>query len=96
MTMFAEPILASSAEERMEGMRRDYHHYPQHHETPDHLREKNYHYSDSDDREVGSTSASSFSEIINSIWESLYLIYQSVTGDFSQVNDTTVHQYNKN
>ena len=54
MTMFAEPILASSAEERMEGMRRDYHqHYPQHHETPDHLREKNYHYSDSDDREVG-------------------------------------------
>ena len=54
MTMFAEPILASSAEERMEGMRRDYHHYPQHHETPDHLREKNYHYSDSDDREVGS------------------------------------------
>ena len=51
--MFAEPILASSAEERMEGMRRDYHHYPQHHETPDHLREKNYHYSDSDDREVG-------------------------------------------
>ena len=40
----------------MEGMRRDprdYHHYPQHHDTPDHLREKSYHYSDSDDREVG-------------------------------------------
>ena len=58
MTMFAEPILASSAEERMEGMRRDprdYHHYPQHHDTPDHLREKSYHYSDSDDREVGLT-----------------------------------------
>ena len=57
MTMFAEPILASSAEERMRDMEncrpRDYHHYPQHHETPDHLREKNYHYSDSDDREVG-------------------------------------------
>ena len=45
----------------MEGMRRDmencrprdYHHYPQHHDTPDHLRDKSYHYSDSDDREVG-------------------------------------------
>ena len=57
MTMFAEPILASSAEERMRDMEncrpRDYHHYPQHHETPDHLRDKNYHYSDSEDREVG-------------------------------------------
>ena len=58
--MFAEPLL-SSAEDRMEGMRRDmencrprdYHHYPQHHDTPDHLRDKSYHYSDSDDREVG-------------------------------------------
>ena len=66
MTMFAEPILASSAEERMEraGMdcrTRDYgHHYPGHTgghtghgDTPDHLRDKSYHYSDSDDREVG-------------------------------------------
>ena len=66
MTMFAEPVLASAAEERMERMEgcrrgaemencrpRDYHHYPQHHDTPDHLREKNYHYSDNDDREVG-------------------------------------------
>ena len=58
--MFAEPLL-TSAEDRMEGMRRDmencrprdYHHYPQHHDTPDHLRDKSYHYSDSDDREVG-------------------------------------------
>ena len=66
MTMFAEPILATSAEERMEraGMdcrTRDYgHHYPGHTgghtghgDTPDHLRDKSYHYSDSDDREVG-------------------------------------------
>ena len=67
MTMFAEPILASSAEERMEraGMEcrtRDYggHHYPGHSghgghgDTPDHLRDKGYHYPDSDtDREVG-------------------------------------------
>ena len=65
MTMFAEPVLASAAEERMERMEgcrrgemencrpRDYHHYPQHHDTPDHLRDKNYHYSDNDDREVG-------------------------------------------
>ena len=66
MTMFAEPILASSAEERMEraGMdcrTRDYgHHYPGHSgghtghgDTPDHLRDKSYHYSDNDDREVG-------------------------------------------
>ena len=67
MTMFAEPILASSAEERMEraGMdcrTRDYgHHYPGHSghtghgDTPDHLRDKSYHYSDNDDREVGDT-----------------------------------------
>ena len=66
MTMFAEPVLASAAEERMERMEgcrrggemencrpRDYHHYPQHHDTPDHLRDKNYHYSDTEDREVG-------------------------------------------
>ena len=66
MTMFAEPILATSAEERMEraGMdcrTRDYgHHYPGHTgghtghgDTPDHLRDKSYHYSDSEDREVG-------------------------------------------
>ena len=61
--MFAEPLLAGSAEDRMEGMRRDmencrprdYHHYSQHHDAAgsDHLRDKGYHYSDTDDREVG-------------------------------------------
>ena len=64
MTMFAEPLLSSSAgegeRERMECRAgeqcrpRDYHHYPQHHDTPDHLRDKSYaHYSDTEDREVG-------------------------------------------
>ena len=72
MTMFAEPLLAGSAEDRMEGMRRDmencrprdYHHYPQHHETPDHLRDKSYHYSDNDDREVGRTILSKKDQIL--------------------------------
>ena len=87
MTMFAEPILASSAEERMEGMRRDmencrprdYHHYPQHHETPDHLREKNYHYSDSDDREVGRGMGTFCVNLVITSWRVTALSYQSVT-----------------
>ena len=62
MTMFAEPVLASAAEERMEGgagaCRREYAGYHQQHQgagTPDHLRgakEGGYPYPEPEDREV--------------------------------------------
>ena len=63
MTMFAEPVLASAAEERMEGgagaCRREYAGYHQQHQgagTPGHLRgakEGGYPYPEPEDREVG-------------------------------------------